>query len=310
MPLRDENPLARSSLAESAVLDRVLNFLESLTSVLRLGDPLKLLPIVLSLLLVSCVINPYTQFYQGMPDARVSPIYEPSCEPIQVFESDDFNVDVPKFASRGYAVVGSSAFHAGAGSINLNGSREQAKKIGAHIVLVSTKYAGTETGTATRTLYGSSTSNTQANVNAYGSGGWANASGSSQTQTDSFHQVLVPYSVDISDYGAVFLAKTRPPILGARGKPLDDETRHTLGTNTGLEVYIVIDGSPAFLANVLIGDKLLSVADEAVYEGNYDAVLKKYAGQEVALKLVRNGEPLIKTVHLNGVPPQVVLKCN
>jgi hypothetical protein len=53
------------------------------------GGTMKQAILLLALVIAGCA-NPYAKFYQGMPDARVSPNYLQSNEDLKLFSTDDF----------------------------------------------------------------------------------------------------------------------------------------------------------------------------------------------------------------------------
>lgn len=201
--------------------------------------------------------------------------------------------------------VGVSTFNAGSNTVSDEQIIEQAKKIGAQTVLASSKYTHTVTGAMPLSLPNTSTSYSTGNATAYGSGGIVNAYGSGTTTTYGNQIVMMPYSVQRSDFAAVFFAKVRSR-LGLyfnKSSQVDVATRKRLGTNAGLKVFEVIEGSPAFLANVFPGDILLSIGNDPVYSGDdYTKLLNKYEGQSVSIKLDRDGETIEKIVTILSVP--------
>jgi C-terminal processing protease CtpA/Prc len=61
----------------------------------------------------------------------------------------------------------------------------------------------------------------------------------------------------------------------------------------------VVEGTPAFNADVLAGDILLQIADDRVAPQNYQGLISKYQGQRVVLRLERAGREIVKDVTLN-----------
>jgi S1-C subfamily serine protease len=89
-------------------------------------------------------------------------------------------------------------------------------------------------------------------------------------------------------------------ILGANVRNLTSEESRRVGSNHGVMVMSVVSGSPAFMADVLAGDRLKSMAGTPVpNKSAYTQLLKHLEGKCVALDLVRDGSPLSITVQLN-----------
>src|SRR5258706_15588138 len=75
------------------------------------------------------------------------------------------------------------------------------------------------------------------------------AYGNADTTPYGTQTTMMPYAVARSDFGAVFFVKTRTR-AGIITAPLDDATHKRLGTNSGVLVRFVVDGSPAFVADI------------------------------------------------------------
>ena len=259
----------------------------------------KILCISLALLLSACV-NPYAKFYRGNEDGRTIPGYLPATQPVQVYSSSDLNKDVPAMITRGYLVVGQSSFNGTSNAASDLNLKQQAEKIGAHIVLVNSRYTHTETGAVPLTIPQNSTTYSTAHATAIGPGGVVNAYGNGTSTTYSSQTVMVPFSVQRGDYAAVFMAKIKPR-FGAQFGPLDEVARKRLETNQGVVVNVVMEGSPAYLSDILPGDILLKMGDDQIQSAEHmmRTLLQKYQGQTVSFTIDRNGKTVIKQVHLD-----------
>ena len=98
-----------------------------------------------SLLVAGCV-NPYAQFYRGVSDARKIPGYEAVSTPIQIYSTNNFSRDRLVLMAKGYTPVGESSFNANAAAVRDSELRNEAEKIGASVVLISSRYTGTVSG--------------------------------------------------------------------------------------------------------------------------------------------------------------------
>jgi S1-C subfamily serine protease len=86
-------------------------------------------------------------------------------------------------------------------------------------------------------------------------------------------------------------------------QPLPPEIRQQLEQNTGVFVLIVVNGSPAFNANILEGDAILKVDGEDVESvPDFMEKYKRLAGQKVDVEIWRNGQFKTNTVQLNNLP--------
>jgi hypothetical protein len=181
--------------------------------------------------LSSCA-NPYTTFYKGLPDARALPPYEVVSNDIQIYQTNDFNKDVHILEKKGYMPIGQSFFNAANNKISESKVRDQTKKIGAHLVLTSSRYTNTATGAMPLTAPNTSTSYSTSNTTVYGPGGTANVRGTGSTTTPGNQTVMMPYSIDRSDFGAVYLVKIHPRV-GIIAMAVDDETRKSARNQRG-----------------------------------------------------------------------------
>lgn len=254
-----------------------------------------LLATVAAAALAGCA-NPYADFYRGAPDARVLAGYDGSETGVKIFTSDNIERDRRALIRKGYWPVGEASFNAESSKGSEQRLREQAEKVGAQAVLLSTRYSHTVTSAVPLTLPNTTTSYTTGNATAYGRNGPVSAYGSSQTTTYGTQTVMVPVSQARSDFGAVFFMKGRTRI-GIVPAEISDATRRKLGSNSGVMVDIVIDGSPAFRSDVLPGDLVIGVAGEPVYGiDGYVKLLEKYEGKTVAFGLMREGTAVTKDI--------------
>lgn len=248
------------------------------------------------LALAACAPNPYTQFYQGQPTARVLPGYIETSAPPQIYSSTDFNRDVPHLLRRGYAVVGQSAFNAGASSVSPDAVHAHAKRVGAQIVLVSSGYTHTLTGVAPLTIPSTSTTTASASGVASGPGGVVTGSATGQSVTTATQTALIPYSIQRADFSAVYLVKIESR-FGVYYSALEDSTRSRLQSNFGVRVTLVVDDTPAFDADILVGDIILQLGDDRPRsEEHFSELVDKYQGTSTQVLLDRRGERLTKSV--------------
>ena len=244
-----------------------------------------LLYTALFIMLAGCV-NPYAQFYQGLPDARQRPDYDPVKSQLQIYRTDNFDRDALAMWRRGYAPVGQASFNAASNSVTEAQLREQAEKIGAHAVLVSSKYTHTVSGVMPLEVPQTTTS--------FSTGTY----GSFTTTTYGTQTMMMPYSIARSDFGAIFFVKVRPRV-GTFCVPTDEETRKRLQSNAGVIVKEVMEGSPAFRADILPGDVVLAIENDQVQSPeSYMQLVNKYEGQMVLFHLDRDGKSLDKQIEI------------
>jgi len=253
------------------------------------------LAIVSAAVLAGCA-NPYANFYKGNPDGRTIENYVPSNEPLAIFSTNDFKRDIALMQRRGYAVVGTADFNAASNRVSQAQLREQATKVGAAVVLVSSHYTHTVSGVMPLTLPNNTTSYTTGNATVNGYGGFATVNGTATTTTYGTQTVMMPYNVARSDFGAVFFVKVRAH-LGVVWGMVDDATRARLQTNAGVVVVGLVDGSPAARADILPGDVILTLDGQRV-DGPRECneLLRSRYGTEVVFEIDRNGTRIEKRV--------------
>jgi len=257
--------------------------------------------------LTACTPNYFVKYYKGPADARAFPAYDASYSSpdgqIPVYTALDIHTDVLKLISKGYIPFGESSFYAPERKVSMDQLQDASQKVGAQSVLIQSHYRDTLTGAVPLVMPNNSTSYTSGTATAYGPGGSATAYGNSTTNTYGTSVAMMPYSVSRSDYEAVYFFKGRI-VLGIYPADLTDYERQQLQTNLAVRVAAVTQDSPAYLADVLPGDYLLDInTDPITDKKTYYAAINKYHGQDVTLRLIRNGKIVIKKVHILEPPP-------
>lgn len=258
--------------------------------------------IVLLLALGGCS-NPYRDSFvstlERWPSGEASRLVPPT-EPVEIVTSRDMRRDAVRMMENGYVLLGRSRFSGS--NVDPDGARKQAQELGAAVVLVAQKYADSVTQTVAMTEYIPPREETytesgfvQVNPD---SGYWYDRE-MTRTISGEYQTAYVPQTIDYYEYAATYWAKSKPPIFGVLVRELSAEQRQQQQSNRGVLVRAVIKGSPAFLADFLRDDVITRFAGEVVYDRDrfFDLVAANQ-GQEVAVELLRNGEPRSVTVRL------------
>jgi C-terminal processing protease CtpA/Prc len=104
-----------------------------------------------------------------------------------------------------------------------------------------------------------------------------------------------------TDYGAVYFVK-RKYGFGALWRDLNDGERQELQSNKGVYVRVVVDNTPAYMADILPGDIIIAVDGESMLNAeSATALMRARAGQLIKLSLYRRGARIEKSVQL--LPP-------
>jgi hypothetical protein len=241
--------------------------------------------------------GPFEKYFQASPAEVISATFPSKTEP-QIRVSSDYQNDVRRLTENGYVMIGASNFE---GSIeDPKKAKRQAKKIKAEIVLYASSYRGTRSGAVPLMVPNNTTTNVNGNV--FGSGGWGGFSGTKNTIGTT--PVLVPVSFDRYDQIAGYFSKIKPEFIGL-GMYFDwlkPDQAAALGTNKAMLVDIVVRNSPAFDADILSGDILLTLAGQDVSSlERLSKVQTDFANQSVEAKIIRNG--VAKTLQIVIAPP-------
>lgn len=254
--------------------------------------------LIASIVVLSGCANPYADFYQGTQDARLHPRYDASqgAPTIQMVADPTASAKVAE--RKGFQVIGISSFTGGDSGATERNLLEQATKVGASVVFYSVKYLGSQQTTVPITTPDVRTTYSSGTATAYGAGGPVTAYGTGTSTTYGTQTTYIPITTHRHEYVAAYLAKFRYR-LGAYCKDLPDEVRQKMGSNSGCLVSSVIDGSPAFNADLLVGDVIV-LADGLRVAGQegYQAWVDKMPVGKSTLSIWRPSGVVIKTVDL------------
>jgi len=261
-----------------------------------------------TLALLTACANGFEKYYRPAPPAALAlaapSLVPPPPKPAVYMHSADMQADGKRLLENGYVFIGESSFYGPATRSNQEQAVTQGKKVGASVVLFKSEYMDTRSGVIPYTVANPavvSTVNTSGTV--YGNGGSASYSGTGTVTTPGgYSTYAIPYSVDRNNFYASYWAKRDPNKihLGMFYRPLDDATRHRLETKIGLQVAIVIRGTPAFNANFLEGDILLKISGRDITDAqSLNAELTQLAGQRVTFDLLRGDQARTIAVTLN-----------
>jgi len=258
---------------------------------------------IAALALVGCE-NGYSKFFVRAAGAtpeviaavRIAP---PPATPVLERSDQTPRAVSEAYARHGYAVIGYSSFTSGH-RVSESDAIKQGQTVGADLVVVmSPKYAGSVTTSIPITTPTTQTAYTTGTATAYGSnGGSATAYGSATTTTYGSRTTYVPMTINREQFGAIYFVKHKY-IFGASWRDLTNDERQQIQSNSGLYVTSIIDDSPAFKANVLVGDIILTINDQPI--GSQEQAMKSFSalkGQTVELSIERGGHVIQKSVPL------------
>jgi hypothetical protein len=260
--------------------------------------------VVSSALLAGCA-NGFADFYHGMTkeqvSARVGP--RPEVEPKPIY-TNDVKAESEHLAENGFLQVGESAFQAGQTRRAEANAIKQAKAIGAEVVVLSERAAGSETVAMPITTPTTSTAYSSFNGSAFNPRyGTTNVAGSATTTSFGTSTTYVPIIVRRADYYAGYWVKAKPSIFGVMVRPLSAEEHRQIGTNSGMLVRVVVIGSPAYKADIFKDDYLMSIGGDSITSAeDFQAAAHKYAGTAVDVQIIRDGQRMTKQIKLADAP--------
>ena len=230
--------------------------------------------------------NDWEKFYQAAPVGSVPVL--PADQPPQIVDlPSDPRELVDSMWRKGFTLLGASSFN------SPNASTKDAlrfgQKIHAAYVGMKTQLTSSRTANIPMTTPTTSTTYSNGNVSATGTGGYANGTYSGTSTTYGSQTTYLPITLNRFDKVAAFFGPTAKQGSGilSRG-PTPDEVAH-FETRHLLIVRSIRDGSPADKANILEGDTILTLNGE---QATMDAIHAAVAtGKPIAVHLIRNGQP-------------------
>jgi hypothetical protein len=191
--------------------------------------------------------------------------------------------DALEMFSEGYAFIGVSSFN---GPLENNSSvLANAQKIGAEKVLVSSRYTDTRTGSISIPTTRAVTTTESGTVSASGRDGLVAGSYAGTSTTYVPTTTMLPWQVQRYDQTALYFAPLGPSCLGIWLLEPTDAERLAAGTNRVATVAAIREGSPAYLADILAGDLLVSINGQTVANNASDILLR--SGEEIRVRIKR-----------------------
>lgn len=254
---------------------------------------------------VGCATG-YEKFYMSLPGTetflqmRAGP---PPLEPLVEYspslkEPNQSGAFFRAYLRRGLVPIGMSSF-VSAQSEPERGAIQQAKSVGADLVVImQPEYKGTTTFDVPLTLPSVAQTFSTGHATAYGPGGPLAVYGVGSATTYSARTMYIPVVQHIVEYGAIYFVKIRPS-FGALFRDLSDNERAWLQRNRGAVVDLILDSSPAFESDLLVGDVVLAIDDvEVINSEQAQKLVQQGIGRVVSIRIMRNGRILEKEVRL------------
>lgn len=248
--------------------------------------------------------NPYTNYYSVLNGATSENIAKTRSAPppetplVDNVSPEQGQERLDMWARRGYIAIGKSSFNSPQ-SIPEKFAVDQARAVKADLIVIrSPQYTGsyaTSTAVVKPTI-----STTEGSALLMGASGHTNAivkgTGTTLTTTTDY----VPTTEHRADYAAVYFIK-QTVVFGVRTADLTDKERQERQSNHGVKATMVADDSPAYNADILVGDILETLDNEKIKNSNHlGALIETKVGKKVVVTLSRNGKIITKNIQLNS----------
>jgi len=241
---------------------------------------MKYLIILIVIFISGCQTNGHKEFYKGYDLAKNFPKMKqniqfliPTEEP-KIYNSNNLRRDIEDLESKRYLRIGYSRFNGS--NAPIEDVINQAKSVGALIVLTSSKYTNTESSNYTLYMPTTKTSDHNGNVNSTVTTSdslntsQVNSTYSGTTTTSDTKAYNGTQHIRRYDQIAMYFAKHIQKLkFGLSNRNLNVEERKALGRNTGSLVTNVFEKSAAFYANVLINDLIINIDGKEVLDADY-----------------------------------------
>ncbi|MFJ7281385.1 PDZ domain-containing protein [Pseudomonas sp. NPDC099000] len=248
--------------------------------------------------------NPYTNHYSALNGSTPENIAKfRSTPPPEIPVVDNVSPEqgqerLDMWARRGYIAIGKASFNSPQ-PIPEKFAVDQAKAVKADLIVIrSPRYTGsyaTSTAVVKPTI-----STTEGSALLMGAPGRTNAivkgTGTTITTTTDY----VPTTEHRADYAAVYFIK-RTVIFGVNTADLTDKERQERQSNYGVRAIMLTDDSPAYNADILVGDILEALDNEKIKNTNHlSTMIATRLGKKVDVTLSRNGKTITKSIQFNS----------
>jgi PDZ domain len=243
---------------------------------------------------LSACVGPYETSDQGQTPPAAGTARSAGLEPLVLPGSTDPQRDTERLFEQGYVLLGRSTSVDAAQ--DTAGAVRQATKLGAEIVVTYANHQNTGTGQAPAAKPAGATASASPPAN--GDPGSTIYSGSSTPPASETEDVAPP--VGKYQQGAAYFGPNPRKGLGVLLKALKPPAKgqaHPAAAHRGMEITAVCQDSPAYRADIMAGDVLVSVDGKPVYDQpTAHSAIAASAGRQVKIVVIRKKEKVFKTV--------------
>lgn len=233
------------------------------------------------LFLTGCASPVYKYFTPVDVTNAAEPV---SCTTPQISAIKNINTEVQKVLVGRWVEVGYSSWDDEATDIQ-DDLIKKAKEINSCLVLVYRKQTGSEMEEMPVSTYMPSP---------FFGGGYYGGYGGYGGYTS-----YEPYTVLLYQYEIFFLTKMDRFYTGLYVADLDNNARKMIQSNKGVIVTLVVNGTPAYNADIIPGDIITKVGTSNItnYE-SFNQLIKFYQGQDTIFYINRSNKQITKTIHI------------
>lgn len=247
----------------------------------------------------------YKQFYQPENGVTLEKIAARRLAPppvVPIVERVSPNIgqnELDAYMKRGYAIIGTS-FFISADTESEESAIKQGQDVGADLVLIfDSKYVDSVSSVVPITRPTITTSYSSGSATAYGNSGSVISYGRGTTTTYGTTTNYQSLTIHRHEYGAIYFVKLKY-LLGANFRNLEDFERRKIQTNKGVVIEMIVDGSPAFNADLLPGDIVTAIDSIRISDAEeFEDLLNFRRGKNINLSLLRNEKSVELSVQLN-----------
>jgi len=227
--------------------------------------------------------NDWEKYYRPNPNA--SGTIPSTVDPEMLPSSGSADADIEQMWRRGFASIGATAFNTT--NNKTDDAIRLAKKLQARYLILNVNLSSSQTTVMPMTVPHATTTYSNGNVSAYGSGGYANGSYSGTATTYGSQTTYIPIRINRFTKQAIYFQEVPKYGLGVMSRPLNNYEASNLGTRHAFVVRAIRDGSPADRADILPGDIIIKIGGQPFDTDILHAAIS--GPQPITLHLVRNG---------------------
>ena len=234
----------------------------------------------IGLLSLSGCANSVAQFYTtANPLNNIPSGGKVTCATPQIIHTSNLKADLQKSMREGWMQIGYSAWN-GPGEDIQEEAIAKAHEIQACLILIAEAQSGSETE----------------EMPISGGMGFGPYYGGYPYYS---YPAYAPYTVSLYNISVFFLTQMKVFSTGLYVAELDNKSRGIIGSNKGVQVTLVVNGSSAYDADVIPGDIITQIgADKLTDYASYADASQAYAGQNTVFIINRAGSILKKNIKI------------